>query len=106
MTEVDDIKRTHSYSKSDNVVDSLDVCFIESPAASPLPKMRCLTSDPSNAVLLEVIERLGKKQDDIMDKLLEIEKSVMSNSIPISDLTRVDAVAKKSENTKSYQMDS
>lgn len=41
-----------------------------------------------------------------MDKLLEIEKSVMSNSIPISDLTRVDAVAKKSENTKSYQMDS
>lgn len=44
-----------------------------------------------------------------MDKLLEIEKSVASNSILISDLaTRVDTVAKKSEDTatKSDQMDS
>ncbi len=113
--EVDDssrsesVKRMHTYAKSANVVDSLDTCFPESPGASPLPKMRRPTADPSNAVLLEAIERLGKKQDDFMEKLLEIEKSVASNSILISDLAaRVDVVAKASEDTaaKSDKLDS
>ncbi len=55
------------------------------------------------------VERLGKKQDDFMEKLLEIEKSVASNSILISDLAaRVDVVAKASEDTaaKSDKLDS
>ncbi|KAJ7996529.1 hypothetical protein DPEC_G00237990 [Dallia pectoralis] len=71
--------------------------------------MRRPASDPSNAILLEAIERLGKKQDDFMEKLLEVEKSVASNSVLISDLTlRIDAVEKYSENTavKSGKMDS
>ncbi len=113
--EVDDslrsesVKRMHTYAKSANVVDSLDTCIPESPGASPLPKMRRPTSDPSNAVLLEAIERLGKKQDDFMEKLLEIENSVASNSILLSDLAaRVDVVAKTSEDTtaKSNKLDS
>ncbi|KAJ8001023.1 hypothetical protein DPEC_G00186500 [Dallia pectoralis] len=71
--------------------------------------MRRPASDPSNAILLEAIERLGKKQDDFMEKLLEVEKSVASNSVLISDLTlRIDAVEKYSENTtvRSGKMDS
>lgn len=103
------VKRMQNYSKTAHDLDSLDVCLPESPAASPLPKMRRPASDPSNAVLLEAIERLGKKQDDFMEKLLEVEKSVASNSTLISDLTtRVDAVDIKSENTavKFHKMDS
>ncbi|KAL1251833.1 hypothetical protein QQF64_019629 [Cirrhinus molitorella] len=98
----------HSYAKSTDVVDSLDTCFPESPGASPLPKMRLPASDPSNAVLLEAIERLGKKQDDFMEKILEVEKTVSSNSILISDLgARIDVVAKSSEDTaaKSDKLD-
>lgn len=97
----------HSYAKSANVMDSLDLP--ESSVASPFSKMRRTSSDPSNAVLLEAIEKLGKKQDEFMEKLVEIEKLVASNCILISDFaTRVDAVAKKSEDTaaKSDKVDS
>ncbi len=109
MPKSESVKRMHTYTKSANAVDSLDVCLPESPGASPLTKMQRPASDSSNAVLFEAIERMGKKQDEFMEKLLEIEKSVTSHSILISDLaTRVDAVAKKSEDTaaKSDKMDS
>lgn len=92
MMEVDDtpksesVKRMHNYSKTAHDLDSLDVCLPESPAASPLPKMRRPASDPSNAVLLEAIERLGKKQDDFMQKFLEVRNRLhpIPPSSPIS----------------------
>lgn len=55
--------------------------------------MRRHTAEPSNAVLLEAIENLGKKQNDLLEKLVAIEQSVSNNSIA----NRADlAVAKSS----------
>ncbi len=50
--------------------------------------------------ILEVIERLGKKQDIFLEKLLEIERSVASNLTLISEIAvKVDSVTDKTERT-------
>ncbi len=53
---------------------------------SPLTKVHRQSSEPSHAAILEVIERLGKKQDIFLEKLLEIERSVASNLTLISEI--------------------
>lgn len=48
--------------------------------------------------ILEAIERLGKKQDVFLEKLLEVERSVATNSTLISDLnTKVGSVSEKAD---------
>lgn len=95
----DHLKRVHDYAKpdaseEDTSMDSLPF----TPTKSPLPKMRRQVTEPSNVVILEAIEKLGKKQDIFMEKLLEIEKSVATNSTFISDLsTKVGLVSEKAD---------
>nr|XP_055030428.1 uncharacterized protein LOC129419334 [Misgurnus anguillicaudatus] len=94
----DNVKRVHDYINPVTGEDMDSQHLLESPTKSPLPKMRRHSSEPSNVVILEAIERLGKKQDVFMEKLLEIERSVASNSILISDLnTKVDLASEKAE---------
>jgi len=99
-------KRVHDYAKlTPEVEDDLSMDCLQSsdtPINSPLPKIRRQVSEPLNSEILndilKAIERLGKKQDDFMEKLLEIERSVTSNSTMISQLTtKVDSVADKTE---------
>lgn len=94
----DNVKRVHDYTKPVTGEDMDCQHLPETPTKSPLPKMRRHSSEPSNVVILEAIERLGKKQDVFMEKLLEIERSVASNSTLISDLnTKVDLASEKAE---------
>ncbi|KAL0153160.1 hypothetical protein M9458_051531 [Cirrhinus mrigala] len=89
----DNVKRVHDYAKPTPVEDlSMDCTPLsDTPINSPLAK-------PSNAAILEAIERLGKKQDMFMEKLLQIERSVASNSTLISELAiKVDSVTDKTE---------
>lgn len=95
------MKRVHDYSKPTPEGDLGMDCtpsLPDTPINSPLSKVRRQTSEPSNTAILEAIERLGKKQDIFMEKLLEIERSVASNSTLISEITlKVDSVTDKTE---------
>ncbi len=96
----DSVKCVHDYTKSTPEEDpSMDCAPLsDTPINSPLTKVRRQSSEPSNAAILEAIERLGKKQDIFMEKLLEIERSVASNSTLISELAvKVDSVTDKTE---------
>lgn len=97
---VDAVKRVHDYAKSTPEDDASMDCMplLDTPINSPLAKVRRQTSEPSNAAILEAIERLGKKQDIFMEKLLEIERSVTSNSTLISELAiKIDSATDKTE---------
>lgn len=99
------MKRVHGYAKPTPDVEedlNMDCLSSDTPINSPLPKIRRQVSEPLNTDILndilKAIERLGKKQDDFMEKLLDIERSVASNSTLISQLaTKVDSVTVKTE---------
>ncbi len=81
------VKRVHDYAKAPAEKDKDALTSLpETPTKSPQLKMRRHITEPSNTVLLESIEKLGKKQDDFLEKLLVIENSVSCNSSRIAEL--------------------
>ncbi len=95
------VKRVHDYAKAPSEKDKDAVTSLMLPETltkSPQLKMGRHTTEPSNAVLLEAIEKLGKKQDDFLEKLLVIENSVSCNSSRIVELgAKMDTIADKAD---------
>lgn len=89
------VKRVHDYAKAPAEKDKDALTSLpETPTKSPQLKMRRHITEPSNAVLLVAIEKLGKKQDDFLEKLLVIENSVSCNSSRIAELgAKMDTIA-------------
>lgn len=89
------MKSVHDSDKLASEEDLSVDCLPLTPTNSPLPKTRrqVTLSEPTKADVLKAIERLGKRQDAIMEKLLDIERSVASTSTLLSELvTKVDSV--------------
>ncbi len=101
MEEALAVKRVHDYAKAPSEKDKDAVTSLmlpETHTKSPQLKMRRHTTEPSNAVLLEAIEKLGKKQDDFLEKLLVIENSVSCHSSHIAELgAKRDTIADKAD---------
>lgn len=94
------VKRVHDYVTAPVQEDkaALSTLLPDTPTKSPQSKMRRHTTEPSNTVLLEAIEKLGKKQDVFLEKLTAIENSVSCNSNRITELgTKMDAISDKAD---------
>ncbi|ROL43773.1 hypothetical protein DPX16_4607 [Anabarilius grahami] len=95
-----EVKSVHDYITSPVQKDKAAVSTLlpDTPTKGPQSKMRRHTTEPSNAVLLEAIEKQGKKQDDFFEKLMAIENSVSCNSNRITELgTKMDTISDKAD---------
>lgn len=93
------VKRVHDYTTPPVQADKTALSTLpDTPTKNPQSKMRRHTTEPSNAVLLEAIEKLGKKQDDFFEKLTAIENSVSCNSNRIAELgTKMNEISDKAD---------